>query len=162
MLPDQPADILSVRSRFAAETGRIRGVADRQLAAVEDLAAMQVRQRHFGRGNEIQIPIAADLEQVLLELRELAGTLQRLAVGEKRRLDLAIAMLARVQIEHEVDQRARQPCAGAAQYGEARAREPHTTLEVENAERRSEIPVRYRREIERPRRAVTPHFDVVR
>ena len=75
---------------------------------------MQVRQRHFGGRDQIQIPVAGDLEQVLLELRQVARAAQRVGVDEERRLDFAIAVLARVQIEHEVDQRARQPRAGAA------------------------------------------------
>ena len=39
---------------------------------------------------------------------------QRRGVDQKRRLDFAVAMLARVQVEHEVDERARKPRAGAA------------------------------------------------
>ena len=74
---------------------------------------MQVRQRHFRGRNQVQVPVARDLEQVLLELRQVAGAAQRLGVDEKRRLDLEVAVLARVQVEHEVDQRAREPRAGA-------------------------------------------------
>ena len=70
-------------------------------------------------------------------------------VDEKRRLDLAIAVLARVQIEHEVDQRAREPRAAAEQHRKPRARHARRALEVENAERRAELPVRLRRERER-------------
>ena len=70
-------------------------------------------------------------------------------------------MLARVQVEHEVDQRARQPGPSTEQDREPRAGHLRRPLEVENAERRTEIPVRLRLEIERA--AVTPraHNDVV-
>ena len=53
VLANQSADVLAVRSGFASEARRVGGVADRQLAAVENLAAVQVRQRHFGRRNQI-------------------------------------------------------------------------------------------------------------
>ena len=59
MLPDQPAHIGAVRTGFAAEARRVRRVADRQLAAVEDLAAMHVRQRHLGGRHQVEIPVAA-------------------------------------------------------------------------------------------------------
>ena len=83
-------------------------------------------------------------------------------VDQERRLDFAVAVLARVQIEHEVDERAREPRAGAAQHGEPRAGDLGGALEVDDAERRPEIPVRLRLEVERARLAVAPHFDVVR
>ena len=114
---------------------------------------MQVRERHFGGRDQEQIPVAGDLEQILLELRQVARAGERRAVDEERRLDLAVAVLARVQVEHEVDERAREPRAGAEQHREARARHARRALEVENAERGAELPVRLRREVERRRRA---------
>ena len=63
-----------------------------------------------------------------------------------------VAVLARVQVEHEVDQRAREPRAGAAQHREPRAGDLRAALEVDDAERRPEIPVRLRLEVERARR----------
>jgi hypothetical protein len=66
-----------------------------------------------------------------------------------------------VQLEHEVDQRARQPRARAHQDGEARARHARRALEIKNAERGAELPVRLRLEIQRPRLAVAPDFAIV-
>jgi hypothetical protein len=57
-------------------------------------------------------------------------------------------MFTRMEIEHEVDQGARQPGAGANQHGETGAGHTRGTLEVEDAERGTEIPMRLRREIE--------------
>src|SRR5713226_3583012 len=50
-------------------------------------------------------------------------------------------MLARVQVEHEIDQRAFQSRAGAVQNREARAGDLRRALEIENAERRSQVDV---------------------
>ena len=54
-----------------------------------------------------------------------------------------------MQLQHEVDERARQPRAGAHQHGEARAGDLRAALEVDDAERGTEVPVRLRREGER-------------
>jgi hypothetical protein len=35
-----------------------------------DFSAMQVRERHFGGRQETQVPVAGNLEQVRLELRQ--------------------------------------------------------------------------------------------
>jgi hypothetical protein len=93
VLSNQPADILAVRTGLAPETRRVGGVLDRQIAAVEDLAAMQVRQRHFGGRDEVQVPVAGDLEQVGFELRQVPGPDERCRIHHERRLHLAIAVL---------------------------------------------------------------------
>ena len=97
MLADQAARVGAVRSGFAAEARRVGRVLQRQLPAVEDLAAIQVRDRHFRRRDQIEIPLAGDLEQILLELRQLPGAVQRRRRHQKRRLDFGVAVLARVQ-----------------------------------------------------------------
>src|SRR5207244_1241051 len=83
------------------------------------------------------------LVDVILEFRDLAGTLHRLALHDEWRLDLDVAVLARVHVEHEIDQPARQPGAEADQDGKARARHLGPTLQVEDAEGRADLPVRF-------------------
>jgi len=161
VLADQPADVGAVRAGFAAEAGGVRRVLERQETAVEDLAAIEIGDRDLGGRDEVQVPVAADLEQVLLELRQLAGAVERGAVDQEGRLDLGVAVLAGVQRQHEVDQRAFQLGAGAEQHGEAGAGDLGGALEVDDAELRAQIPVRLRLEVERPRLAPRPHDDVV-
>jgi hypothetical protein len=64
-----------------------------------------------------------------------------------------VSVLARVQVEHEVDERPRQSRAGPEQEREARACDLRRTLEVEDAECGTEIPVRLGLEVEGPRLA---------
>src|SRR5882672_9775897 len=109
MLANQPSNVLSVRSSLASKAGRVRRVVKRQNSPVENLFSVQIRQRHFCRRDQVQIPVAADLEKVCFELGEVARPSERRPVDEQRRLDLSVAMLTGVQIEHEVDQRALQP-----------------------------------------------------
>jgi hypothetical protein len=71
-------------------------------------------------------------------------------------------VVARVQIQHEVDQRSLEACAQTGQTREARAGDLRRALEVENAKCGPELPVRPRLEVERSRLAVAPHLDVVR
>src|SRR4029453_18980295 len=98
----QAAHIGAVRSGLAPEAGRVRGVAEGQGAPVEDLTAIEIRERHFRRGHQVKIPLSGNLEEVLLELRQVAGADQRRAVCEERRLDFRVAVGARVEIENEV------------------------------------------------------------
>ena len=48
--------------------------------------------------------------------------------------------------------------AGAQQHGKPRARHPRRALEIQNPERRAQIPMRLRREVHHWRRAPSPHF----
>ena len=161
MLPDQPVDILAVRSRLAAKAGRVGGVLEREISAIEYLAAVKIGERHLGGWDEIEIPFARDLEEILLELGQLSGANQRLRVCQKRRLHLSITMLPGVQIQHEVDQRARQARPRSAQHGKPCAGDPGGALEIKNAERVTQGPVLLRLEIEPPRRSVPTDFHVV-
>src|SRR5207302_5887624 len=72
MHAQQATRILAGGARFAPEARRVGGVAERQLGGVEDLVAMQVGERDFGRGDEKQI-VGRRLVHVVLELGDLAG-----------------------------------------------------------------------------------------
>ena len=161
VLPDQAAHVGAVRPGLAAEARRVGRVLERQPRRSSISSRWRLVSGTSAVGMRIQIPVAGDLEQVLLELRQVAGADERRRSDEKRRLHLGVAVLARVQVEHERDERARQPRAGAEQHREARAGHPRRPLEVEDAERGPEVPVRLRLEVERPRLASTAHLDVV-
>ena len=161
MLPNQPAHVGAVRSGFAAEARRVGGVLQRQQSPVENLAAIQIRHRHFRGRNQVQIPLAGDLEQILLELRQLPGAVQRRRRHQERRLHFGVAMLVAVQRQHEIDQRALELRAGAHQHREARAGNLRGALEIDHAQLRTEIPVRLGLEVEPARLAPRAHDDVV-
>ena len=162
MLADQAAHVGAVRSRFASEARRVGRVLQRQLTPVENLFAMEIRQRHFGRRNQEQIPVARDPEQILFELRQVARARQRRAIHHERRLDFAVAVLARVQIEHEIDQRAREPGAATEQHGKPCAGHARGAFEIKDPECRAQLPVRLRLEVHHRRRAPAPDFGIVR
>ncbi len=120
---------------------------------------MEIRDGHLRRGNQVEVPRA---EKVLFELRQLAGAEGGIGVDEKRRQHLRVAPLARVQIEHEVDQRALEPRAGSELHREPRAGDLRGAREVENAEAFADLPVGLRFEGEVPRLSPFPLFAVRR
>src|SRR3546814_15858997 len=60
-------------------------------------------------------------KQVVLELRQLPGAAHRVGVDQQRHVGFLVAVLADMQVEHELRQRAVQARELAAQHGEARA-----------------------------------------
>ena len=122
MLPDQPSDIGAVVSPL-----RSGSTAYTRCSAAE---AGDRRGSRFDGGSSAgpqqleseEIPIAGDLEEILLELRQVAGAAQCVGIDEERRLHLDVTVLLRVELEHEIDQRAREPRARAEQHRESRAR----------------------------------------
>ena len=149
------------RPGFAPKTRSVGRVVPGQEAAVHDLLAVQVRERHFRRRDEVEVPLTRDLEEVLLELGQVSRPEQRRRVHQERRVHLDVAVFPRVQVEHEVDERPRHARAGAEHDREAGARHLRRPLEVDNAEAHAEIDVRLRLEVEHGRLAPLPHFHVV-
>ena len=94
---------------------------------------MKVGHRHLRRWNQVQIPVPGDLEEIRFEFRQLRRSPQRLGIDQKRRLDLDVSVLARVHIEHEIDQRPREPRAGAHQHRKAGTGHLRGAIEVQDA-----------------------------
>src|SRR3546814_18700139 len=70
-------------------------------------------------------------EQIVGELRKLAGAEHRLVAHQQRRVDLGIAMLPGLHIEHELGERAMQPRHRPLQNRKARAGTCGRRLEIE-------------------------------
>ena len=94
------------------------------------------------------------VEEVLGELGELAGAEERLGVDHVGREDFGVAVLAGVQVEHEVGQRAFEAGSLAEVDDEARAGDLGGALEVEDAEALADLPVRAGRGRSKCRRRV--------
>ncbi len=100
---------------------------------------------------------------ILLELRQLRRAEHRLVADQNRRLDLDIAVLDRVEVQHELRQRARQARERSLQHDESRARQFGGRVEVHEAERLPDLEMLLRLKPlgKARRRAVPAHFDVV-
>ena len=75
------------------------------------------------------------LELVVRELRQLRRAEHRLVAHQERRRHLRVAVLARVQVEHELPERPLQPGELALEHHEARAGHPGGGLEIHQAAR---------------------------
>src|SRR5687767_10812809 len=109
---------------------------------------MIVRDRHFRCRYQKETAFVFQLKKLLLEFRKLTRAEQRVAIDDEGRQSFRIAMLRRVQVEHEIDQGAFQSRTYAVEDREPRAGNLGGALQVENAQRRSQIDVILRLEIE--------------
>ena len=81
---------------------------------------MQVCQWHFGRRYEEKFAVFQAVH-IGLKLRQLSRADNAITSNEKRRTDSGVAMLARVQVDHEIDQRPLQFRSGAGETDESTA-----------------------------------------
>ncbi|CAM5399471.1 hypothetical protein SSTU70S_01519 [Stutzerimonas stutzeri] len=162
MLADHAAGVASGSTGLAAKARRVRDELQRQLFGIENLAGDDIGQRDLGGRDQVEIGLAftADLEQVFLELRQLAGALQRRSLHEIRRIGLFVAVLAGVQINHELRQRAVQTGDRPAHQGKTRAGELRCRLEVQPAMLLAKRDVVLYGEVEGRRRTPATYLDV--
>jgi hypothetical protein len=154
VLANDAAHVLPIGAGLRAEARRIRGQQYGQFRFVERLVAIEVRHRDFGGGDEPVVVVAifarhetlrvGAAEEVFGKLRELAGSEQRFAVHHEGRQDFGVAVLARVKVEHEADQRALELRAVAPVDGEAGAGNFRRAFQVEDAELRAQFPMWFR------------------
>ena len=124
--------------------GRVGGVADRQVGGVEDLVAMEVRDRDLGRRDQVQLVAGHDVHLVFL-VGDLPGPAGAVGVDDGRRPDLGEAVLAGVDVEEPVDEAALERRAGALVDREAGAGDLRAAGVVDDVERLAELPVRLAR-----------------
>ena len=105
--------------------------------------------------------MAVDPEEIVGELRDLPGAAQHVGRDHVRDVDLPVAVLARVHVEHELDQGPMQAREPAAQGHEPAPRQLPRELEVERAEPDPEVGVVLRLEVEARRLADPPFLAVV-
>ena len=81
--PDHALRVAPCTARFRPEAWRVRGEAFRQFAGFEDAVADNVRQRNFGRGDEVMFNCR--LEQIFRKFRQLTRSEQRLVLHQNGR-----------------------------------------------------------------------------
>ena len=165
MLANNAAGVASIAAGLTAEAGCVAGVANAlptQLCIVENAVSRHIRYRDLCRGNKIVTLIRIEAEKILLELGQLAGAAQRVPVDDVGYVDLAIAMLAGMQIQHELDQGPVQPSQRPVHDIESRAGNLTRGFEVHLPEAFPEGDMVEDREVEAARIAPARHLHVVR
>ena len=136
----EPASVLPGRTCLAPETGRICGVIDREVRGVEDLIAVDVGDGHLRGGNQVQV-VALDGVHLPFLVRQLAGAAPGGGIDQQRRPQLQVACQLR-HLEHEADEGALQPGAGAGVQDESAAGDLGAALQIEEPQALRDLPVR--------------------
>jgi hypothetical protein len=150
VLADHAAHVAAAGTGFGTEARRVADELQRQRLGSEDFVADDVGHRHFGGRDQVErvLVAAQHLEQVFLELRQLAGAMQAGGVDQVGGIDLGVAVLGGVRIQHELGERAVQAGQAALEQREARAGNLGGGGEIELAERLADIGVILDLEIE--------------
>ena len=164
MVAEDPLHVLTIRARLAAIARRAGRVLARQRALRQHLAAVQRGQRDLGGRDQVERAALVGLvrlEELLLELGQLAGAQHRVGIHEMRQPQLRVAVLARLHIQHELGDGALEPRQRAPHDREARLRQLRGTVHVEQAEAGADGLVRPGLEVEPARRAPAANLDVL-
>src|SRR3989441_1044746 len=164
VLSDHALHVLAVRPRLAAVARRERHVATRERRLGEDLTRVERRHGHLGGGDHVERAAFVGLERLedlLLELGQEPIVLHRRGIHEVGHPHFRVAVLPRVEVEHELRQRALEPRRRAPQDRKSRLRNLRRTLEVEEPERFADLLVGLRSEPERARRSPPAHLHVL-
>jgi len=160
VLADQPPRVLPVGTGFRAETGRIRHQINRQFFLFQDFIPVNVRDRNFRRRNQV-IVHAFNFKKIFLELGKLAGPGHTLGVDHEGRKHLRVAVVCRMQIQHEVGDRPLQLGARPAIKRESCPGDFRAAREVQNVQVLTQFKVLLRRKTEGGFFAPGPHDRVV-
>ena len=150
----QAAHVLAVGAGFAAETGGVGGHLDGEILLVEDHVAEDVRHRHLGRRDEVEI-VHRGVVHLSLLVGQLSRAESRRLVDHHGRFNLLVAR-AGVVVEEVVDQRTLQAGSLALVNGKSRSGEFYAQVEIDDVVFLGQLPVRQR--LGRQRRVVLHEF----
>jgi len=146
------------RAGLLAEARREGAVPEGKLRAIKHLAAVDVREHDLGRGDEVHVGV--HVIEVLVELGQLAGTKERVMVGDDRWPPLLEAG-GGVRINHEVDERALHTSAHPAEKVEAGTGKLDATVEVDHSRGRAQVPMGEGCEVKLARNAPAPYLRII-
>ena len=111
------------------------------VAGVLDHLADGIARLAFERcGDDLLERVAGEgPELVVLEFRQLRRAEHGVVANEQRRVHFRVAVLVRVQVDHELTERALQPREAAFEHHEARARELRRRLEIHEPQSLAEL-----------------------
>src|SRR5207245_10504371 len=112
-----PARFTTFRTRFPPKTRCVGNVCLWQFIRAKDFFAVKICYRHFRSRGEKELIIFQSVH-IGFKFWELRCSDHAFAPHQKRRAHFFVTMLARVQIEHELDQSSLQPRAGAGKTDE--------------------------------------------
>ncbi len=117
VLAQHAAGVLAIRAGLAAKARGVRDELHGQRIGIEDAIGGEIGERHL-RGGQQVVVLAVEVEQIGAELGQLTRADQGLGVHQHGRIGLQVAVLARVQIDHELGERAVQPRERSLEHDE--------------------------------------------
>ena len=135
----EAAHVGAPRAGFAAEAGRVAGHAHGQFLNRNNLVAVEVGERHLGRGNEVEVVLGVVVHLPVL-VRQVAGAVAAGLVHEDGRLHLDVARGAGL-VQKKVYEAALQARALALVHRKARPGNLHAQLKVDDVVLFDEVPV---------------------
>src|SRR5439155_20011636 len=163
VVADHAARVLAVCASLAPEAGRVTDEFQRQGFELDDLVAHDIGQRYLGGRNEVELALLAPRhgEQVVFEFRQLSRAVHAFGFYDVWRIDLGVAVLHGMHVEHQLSDRAMQSGKRSPYQRKPGPRDLSRRLEVELRQPRADVDVIPRSEVEPAWRARAPEFDVI-
>ena len=136
MHPNDAARFAPGRSGLATKTRRVSDKFLRKIDNREDFFPIKICHWHFGGWREKQLAILQSVH-VLFKFWKLRRPNHAIAPDQKWRTDFKVTMLARVQIEHEIDQRPLQLRARTGETNKPAAAQFRSAFQIEQFQFRS-------------------------
>ena len=160
MHPDQPARVPAVGTRLRPEARRPGRIGQRQIPGGQRFACVQIRERNLGGGDEEQLPVRdPGLEEVFLELGQLAGAGHGRPAHQRWQRELGVTVPSGVQVQEELGDGPLQLGADALEDGEPRAGQFRRPGEIEDAQALADGRVISRLEVEHRQIAPPAYLD---
>ena len=115
---------------FSSETRSISGTTDREIRFGENHIAEDIRYRHLGSRNQVEV-IELYMVHLSFLVRELTGTIARIFIDHMRYLKLLVTC-GGILVQEVGDQGSLQLCSLTLVYRESCSGELHPEFEVDN------------------------------
>ena len=137
MHPDDPACLAAGCASFAPETWRIGNKLFRKIDNAQNFVAMNVRQLDFRSRRKEELVLLQPIH-VSFKFRQLRCANHAIASHQKRRADLDITVLSRMQVDHEINQGAFQLCTCSRETDKTAAAKLRSAFQIEELQLRAE------------------------
>src|SRR5437867_2182778 len=137
MHPDDPACLAPGCASFTPETWRIGNKLFRKIGNAQNFLAKKVRQLNFRSRRKEKVVLLQPIH-VSFKLRKLRCADHAIASHQKRRADLDITVLSRVQVDHEINQGAFQLRTRSRETDKTAAAKLRGAFQIEELQLRAE------------------------
>ena len=161
VLSNHATGVLSVTTCLTAKTGSVADIPEGQSIFFDNLVPGDIGDRHFRRGNQIELVLSRYLELILGKFGQLTGAEQGFCFDQVRYIDLLVAVLPGVYIQHELGQGTLQARNLAVQDDKSGTGQFRRGFKVHAPVQSTQIDVVLGHEVEVPGISPAVDFDIV-